>query len=219
MATIYVPSDAPGYVPIDAGRDVGRDPSVGPRDWCAALPELTIPGAVLREPRVEDAASLCALLTAHEVRRYLAPPPMTVEEFERFIQWTHGKRAAGEYACFAIVPDGLDMAVGLVQIQFLPDRAPAEWGFVLGSPFWGRGLFQAAAEAVLDFAFEEMGIEQLGARLATVNGRGNAALRKLGAVREALLPATDGRPFDEYYWTLSPEDRKGRARRQTSTRH
>jgi len=187
-------------------------PRVPPRDWRVSLPALTGPGVILRELRGADARSLFALLTTEEVVRFISPPPISVEGFETFIAWARTKRAAGQYVCFGIVPHGYDTAVGLVQIQ-MPSGGATEWGFALGAPFWSTGLFSASANAVLDFAFGHMGLEQLGARAAVVNDRGNSALRKLGAVREGLLPASfvrNGRLLDQYYWTLTPDDRPRR---------
>ena len=57
-------------------------------------------------------ASLLPLLTTEEVTRFISPPPTTVEGFERFIEWAEREREAGHYACFAVVPDGYDTAVG-----------------------------------------------------------------------------------------------------------
>ncbi|MBI2187791.1 MAG: GNAT family N-acetyltransferase [Acidobacteria bacterium] len=185
--------------------------------WRTALPELVVRGAVLREPRVEDAPSLHALLTSRSVTRFTTPP-VTLDGFEQFIAWSHAKRAAGQYYCFAVVPDGCDRAVGLIQIQVPAGRSP-EWGFVLAPTYWGTGLFAACADAVLDFAFDDLGLPELGARLAATNGRGAAALRKLGAVPDPMPRATDGRPFDESYWTITPRDRARRVPRATSRLH
>src|SRR5438552_3972457 len=62
----------------------------------------------LRELRIDDAPSLIVMLATEEVSRFISPPPSTVDGFERFITWTHRQRAAGQYACFAVVPHGSD---------------------------------------------------------------------------------------------------------------
>jgi RimJ/RimL family protein N-acetyltransferase len=83
----------------------------------------------------------------------------------------------------------------------------------MGSPFWGTGLFLQGAEAVLDFAFHGIGLEELCACAAVENGRGNAALQKVGAVREGIIRGgcvRNGRPMDQYYWTLSADGRPRR---------
>ena len=156
-------------------------------DWQSRLPVLEGRQVVLRELTAADAPALFALLTTEEVARFISPPPNTVEGFEKFIAWTLRQRSAGNYACFAVTLKGYDTALGIFQVRQSPGFNIAEWGFALGSPFWGTGVFQDAAELVLTFAFETLGIHRLEARAAVLNGRGNGALMKLGCVQEALL--------------------------------
>lgn len=181
-------------------------------DWRRALPVLTAAGITLRELRPSDAPSLLAMLATEEVARFISPPPTTVEGFERFIAWTHHERAAGNYICFGVVPDGLDTAVGIFQVRQLePGFATAEWGFALGSAYWGSGMFVDAAELVLDFAFETVGVHRLEARAAVQNGRGNGALRKLGALQEGILRRSflrNGEYLDQVLWAILDCDRQ-----------
>jgi RimJ/RimL family protein N-acetyltransferase len=157
-------------------------------DWRQALPVLSGGRVTLRELRLSDATSLCELLTTEEVSRFISPPPTTTEGFERFIQWTQRERAAGRYVCFAVVPDGFESAIGIFQIRQLdPTFATAEWGFALGSAFWGTGLFREGAHLAVEFAFETVGVHRLEARAAVQNGRGHGALAKVGAVKEGVL--------------------------------
>jgi len=176
-------------------------------EWQAFVPLLMNRTTRLRELQLSDAPWLLSLLSTEEVSRFISPPPTTVEGFESFVRWSHKKRAAGSYVCFGIVPAGYDHAVGIFQIQCKPGELP-EWGFAMGSAFWGTGLFVEGAEAVLDFAFGGMGLQMVGARAATENLRGNAALQKLGAVRQGVIPnglVLANRTYDQYYWTLSAD--------------
>src|SRR5512144_2246178 len=179
-------------------------------DWRRALPALSSGRVTLRELRRTDAASLVAMLATEEVGRYISPPPSTVEGFERFIEWTHRQRTAGTYACFAVVPEGMDSAIGIFQVRQLdPSFATAEWGFALGSPFWGTGIFKEAATLVVEFAFDTLGVHRLEARAAAQNGRGNGALMKLGAVREGVLRRSflrNGVYLDQILWAIVRED-------------
>jgi len=179
-------------------------------DWKTGLPVLTGAGFTLRELQLEDAASLLAMLTTEEVSRFISPPPTTVEGFERFILWAQRERQAGNYACFAVVPAGMTTAVGIFQIRSLePGCATAEWGFALGSAFWGTGLFLDGARQVLDFAFDTLGARRLEARAAVANGRGNGALRKVGAVQEGVLRRSflrHGQYHDQVLWSILADD-------------
>ena len=111
--------------------------------WREQLPVLRGAEVELRELRRSDAASLFAMITSDGVARFISPPPTTVEGFEAFIAWTHRQRAAGAYTCFAVTLKGYDTAIGLFQVRELePGFATAEWGFAIGSAFWGTGVFK-----------------------------------------------------------------------------
>jgi len=109
----------PHLDPVATTVPLHRNPAVTPTDWRTGLPTLTGSLVELRELRTTDAPSLFATLGTEEVARFISPPPSSVEGFERFIQWTHRQREAGQYVCFAIVPRGGDRAVGLFQIRAL----------------------------------------------------------------------------------------------------
>jgi [ribosomal protein S5]-alanine N-acetyltransferase len=179
-------------------------------DWRRVLPVLSSGVVSLRELRASDAAGLLGLLTQDEVARFISPPPTTVEGFERFIAWAQRERGAGRYICFAVVPEGMDTAIGIFQVRQLePSFATAEWGFALGRDFWGTGIFASAAGLAIDFAFETVGVHRLEARAAIANGRGNGALAKIGAVREATLRRSflrNGQYFDQALWSLVREE-------------
>ena len=192
---IAAPADAPGAVHSD---------------WRETLPLLAADGVTLRALRIADAATLHAMLTTEEVARFISPPPETVEGFERFIAWTHRQQAEGRYVCFGIVPAGRTDAVGIIQIRAL-DQAfdVAEWGFAIGSEFWGTGVFQSSARAALHFAFAELPVRRVEARAVTENGRGNGALKKIGASCEAILRQSfrrDGTRMDQVLWSIMRND-------------
>ena len=178
--------------------------------WRAGLPVMAGSNFTLRELRIDDAASLMAMLTTEEVSRFISPPPTTVEGFERFIQWALHERRHGNYACFAIVPEGMHTAIGIFQVRSLePGFGSAEWGFAMGSPFWGSGIFVEGARLVLDFVFDVVGAERVEARAAVANGRGNGALRKIGAVQEGLLRRSflrNGQTYDQVLWGILADD-------------
>lgn len=185
-------------------------------DWRSELPTLVGPNLTLRELKLSDAPALMATLNVEEVARFVSTPPRSVAGFERFIQWTLRARAQGRYACFAVVPTGMSSPIGIFQVRQLEASfSTAEWGFALGSAYWGRGYFVEAARLVLDFAFDTIGVERMEARAATPNGRGNGALRKLGAVWEGVLRRSfnkDGGRMDQMLWSiLSDEWRQAKA--------
>jgi RimJ/RimL family protein N-acetyltransferase len=157
-----------------------------------------------------DGSALFALLSTEEVSRFGTLPPASVEAFERFITWATEQRAEGRLVCLSVVPQGCDVPVGLFQIRSVEAAfRTAEWGFALGSDYWGTGLFMDAARLVLDFTFDTLGAHRLEARAALTNGRGNGALRKLGAVQEGVLRRAhlrDGLYVDQALWSILDDD-------------
>jgi RimJ/RimL family protein N-acetyltransferase len=191
-------------------RMAAEAPQVVTTDWRRAVPVLTGRCVSLRELRVSDAPTLFSMLTTREVARFISPPPTTIEGFEAFIEWTHRERAAGRYICFAVVPEGMDSAIGIFQLRQLePTFSTAEWGFAIGAPYWGTGVFMDAGRLVVEFAFESVGVHRLEARAAVVNGRGNGALAKIGAVKEAVLRQSflrHGEYLDQALWSIVKDD-------------
>jgi [ribosomal protein S5]-alanine N-acetyltransferase len=188
-------------------------------DWRRKLPVLNGEHITLRELRASDAPSLFSLLTTQEVARFISPPPSTVEGFEKFIAWTLRQRTAGTYACFAVTLKGFDTAIGIFQVRETePGFGTAEWGFAIGSPYWGTGVFEEGAQLVLEFAFDMLNVHRLEARAAVRNGRGTGALLKLGAVPEGVLRKSflrNGEYLDQVLYAIVEDD--WRASRDTSS--
>jgi RimJ/RimL family protein N-acetyltransferase len=179
-------------------------------DWQRGLPVLNGAVVTLRELRTSDAKSLFAMLTPEEVSRFISPPPSTVEGFKGFIAWTLRQRTAGTYACFAVTLKGSDTAVGIFQVRETERGfGTADWGFAIGAAFWGTGAFLDGAKLVLKFAFETLGVHRLEARVAVLNGRGNGALLKTGAVKEATLRKSFvryGQYLDQVLYAIIKDD-------------
>jgi len=178
-------------------------------EWRDGLPTLNGSMITLRELRLNDAASLLASLGSAEVTRLISPPPPTVEGFEKFIAWTCRQRREGKSIAYGVCLKGCDTVVGLFQVRSIsPGFDVAEWGFALGSEFWGTGIFMDAARLVLGFAFDAIGVHRMEAKAAVKNGRGNGALQKLGMVQEAVLRRSflrNGVYLDQACWALTSD--------------
>ena len=182
-------------------------PAATPRiDWHGGLPVLSGAMMTLRELRAGDGKDLLSALGTAEVTRLISPPPPSVDGFEKFIAWTNRQREAGKSLAYGVTLKGSDTVIGLFQVRSLTSGFDvAEWGFALGSDYWGTGIFTDAAQIVLDFAFDVLGVRRLEAKAAVKNGRGNGALQKLGAVQEAVLRRSflrNGVYMDQACWTI-----------------
>ena len=157
-------------------------------------------GAAGADGNVGDAAGAAALgrtftprdaLDRRGVALHLATPT-TVEGFERFIAWTHRERTGRHLSASRSCRTGWTRRSGSSRHGSWSRASRRPRGFAIGSAFWGSGAFLDGAKMVVDFAFDVVGAHRLEARAAVANGRGNGALRKIGAVQEGVpqvLPA------------------------------
>jgi [ribosomal protein S5]-alanine N-acetyltransferase len=179
-------------------------------DWRQALPVLAGAKVTLRELRLSDAPTLLAMLATgggRAVHLAAADDGRRVRAVHR-VDAPRARRR--KLLCFGVVPHGMDTAIGMFQVrQHEPGFATAEWGFAIGSAFWGTGVFMDGARLTVDFAFDVIGVHRLEARAAVANGRGNGALRKVGALQEGVLRKSflrNGEYLDQALWTILDED-------------
>jgi [ribosomal protein S5]-alanine N-acetyltransferase len=210
QALAHAPAMTRARLLPDTARNAGAAAPPRSLDWRDRLPVMRSGKVMLRELQPADAQTLWAFVNSAEVTQFLSPPPATVDGFEQFITWTHRQRAVGVQAAAAVVVDGFDAPVGLFQLRQLePGFGTAEWGFAIGSAFWGTGVFRTGAELMMHLAFDILGVHRLEARACVVNGRGNAALAKIGAVKEGVLRRSflrNGEYLDQMLWSVLEED-------------
>lgn len=196
----------------------GLPPELLSRNWRNLPPVLKGLGVTLREVETGDASALLALLSHDEIAQVIAPPPRSVAELQSQVEGARLERLDGRGICFAVLPERRQESVGLFRLRELERGfGSAEWEFVIAPEFWGGGLFFTAAPLVVDFAFDVLGVHRLEARAAVHNGRGNGALRKIGAVQEGVLRRSLQQEqgwVDQSLWTLIAEDWRQRMGRR-----
>jgi RimJ/RimL family protein N-acetyltransferase len=100
-------------------------------------------------------------------------------------------RARGVGAVFAVVEREGGALVGSIGLTIESDDARAELGYWLGKPYWGRGYATEAAEALLRYAFEELGLNRVFAMYFSRNPASGRVMQKLGMTYEGRLRAHD----------------------------
>jgi ribosomal-protein-serine acetyltransferase len=76
-------------------------------------------------------------------------------------------------------------SVGLVKLDW--SSKYAEIGYWIAKDFEGRGLITRSCRALIDYAFEQLGINRVEIRCATENARSRAIPEKLGFQLEGVL--------------------------------
>jgi RimJ/RimL family protein N-acetyltransferase len=77
--------------------------------------------------------------------------------------------------------------LGAVGLRFEQAYAWAELGYWIGVRYWNKGYCTEAAQAVIDYAFAERGLNRVHARHFASNPASGRVMAKLGMTREGLL--------------------------------
>jgi len=81
---------------------------------------------------------------------------------------------------------------GVLELRLSPPRA--DFGYIFGEPFWGRGLASEAASAVVAWAMAQPAIFRVWATCHPDNAASAAVLRKVGLSYETRLANWESRP-------------------------
>jgi [ribosomal protein S5]-alanine N-acetyltransferase len=152
------------------------------------LPELDTPRTTLRALAVDDAAALFEIYSDPEAMRYWSSPPHADEGRTREMIGA-AQRGFEERTTlqWGIERKGDARLLGTVTLMTEPEQPRAELGFILGRDHWGRGYAGEAQRAVIDFAFEVLGLRRLEAETDPRNEASVRSLERLGFRHEGLL--------------------------------
>ena len=118
----------------------------------------------------EDFSWLFALYADAEVMRYIGRGVRTEEESRRNLDWlvAHGERLPFGYWVLRERATGARLGGAVLMIR--REGAPAELGFMLARPAWGRGLATQVARALVAHAFADLTLPELQAFTDVGNG-------------------------------------------------
>lgn len=157
------------------------------------FPELVTPRLTLREITADDADWYLEHFSRPEIVRgqgYPAPADRdaALAELHRYVLDLFAARAGVRWG---IALRGERRLIGSAGFyKWVDEPVPAaEVGYDLDPAWWGKGLMSEALEAMLELAFERMGLERVDAYVLADNDRSLRLLDRLGFEREALLTA------------------------------
>lgn len=162
----------------------------GAPDWPDGRPRKTLLTArlTLRPFELEDAARAVEIQSNWNVTRMLrmAPWPSTLPLMRDWLATHAAEWRAGTGYRFAIVHRG--RLIGCADVDEI-GGGQGVIGYWLDEAAWGRGFASEAARAVIDFAFDQLGLERLRSGHAADNPASGHVLQKLGFRRCGELRA------------------------------
>lgn len=101
-------------------------------------------------------------------------------------------------------------SIGLEHDKYRPHANSKELGYSLAEEHWHQGIMTEAAKEVIRFAFEELGLDQIGICTGTANLRSQGVIKKCGFKYEGTIRRTykiyDGTLRDSMVYSLLEEE-------------
>lgn len=124
-----------------------------------------------------------------EVTKFLSwPAYQSVDTANAVLaEWTRRYQKPDFYQ-WAIVLKELDQPIGSISVVNSDPRVDmVEIGYCIGKTWWGRGIMPEALSAVMDYLFDEVGMQRIEAGHDPNNPASGAVLRKCGMHYEGTL--------------------------------
>ena len=152
-------------------------------------PTLRTERLILRPFSIDDASRVQQLAGANEVYATTLNIPHPYEDgiAEKWIA-THTSQFfsdKGVTLAVTLAADGL--LIGAIALGTLPQHRRAELGYWLGVPYWNNGYCTEAANAVIRYGFEELGLHKITSRYITGNRASEKVMMKAGMKKEGEL--------------------------------
>ncbi len=148
----------------------------------APIPVLETERLRLRPFTFDDEAAVFALASDPEIACFVRfEAHRTPAETRAFLELAQRHYHRSDPFSWAIVRREDGRLIGSCGfVSQAGERGSAEIGYWLGKPYWGNGYAVEAAQALVRFGFEQMGLERVEAKCFLENQAGQRVIEKLG---------------------------------------
>jgi RimJ/RimL family protein N-acetyltransferase len=115
------------------------------------------------------------------------PHPYEDGMAEEWIGTHQEKFEKGELVNFAVVLRGDNQLVGAMGLVINKRHECAELGYWVGKPYWNKGYCTEAAQAVLEYGFNELNLNRIFAHHVKRNQASGRVMQKIGMMHEGCL--------------------------------
>jgi ribosomal-protein-alanine N-acetyltransferase len=152
---------------------------------------------ILRRLLPDDLDSLFALYRDPDIRRYFPEGTLSYEETKEELEWfLNGHPEHPELGLWATIHKESGRFIG--RCGLLPwtiDGRPAvEVAYLIDKAYWGQGLGTEAAQAILDYGFQQLGLSRLICLIDPANQASIKVATKIGMTFEKEAEDEQG-PF------------------------
>lgn len=150
---------------------------------------------VLRRLIMDDLDALFALYKDPEIRRYFPEGTLTYKETKEELEWfLNGHPKHPELGLWATIHKETGQFIG--RCGLLPwtidQREEVEVAYLLDKKYWGQGLATEAAQAILQYGFEQLHLSRLICMMFPENLASANVARKMGMTLEKEMEDETG---------------------------
>ncbi len=151
-----------------------------------SLPNIETDRLILRPFTLADAADVQRLAGDRAIAATTLSTPHPYEDgmAEAWIAGRQEVMERGESIPFAIERKCDGALIGSINLMGIQADHQAEFGYWIGVPYWNQGYCTEAAEAMLDFAFNKLGLVRVHAAHLSRNPSSGSVMQKLGMRHE-----------------------------------
>ncbi|GGI40819.1 GNAT family N-acetyltransferase [Mammaliicoccus stepanovicii] len=139
----------------------------------------------LRPVRLEDVDALFEYASDLENTAHVFPAHPTTDETRKVIARFYMAAPLGKYG---IILKEEDKLIGTIDIRVEEHDKKAELGYAMNQKYSGQGYMTEAGNKILEFAFQEMKLNQIYARHSTINPKSGKVMQRLGMKQIGILP-------------------------------
>ena len=142
---------------------------------------------ILRRLTMDDLDSLATIYRDSEVRKYFPEGTLTHGETKEELEWIidvyYGRYGFGLWATIHRVTGDFIGRCGLIPWT-IEGRSEVEVAYLLAKAYWGQGLGTEAAQAILDYGFDELRLSRLICLVDPANEASIKVAEKIGMTLE-----------------------------------
>lgn len=170
---------------------------------------------ILRPFKTEDAPAMYKNWASdEEVTRFLMWPAHKELAVSEYVlrEWTQNYSKKDYYQWAIVFKEFSDEPIGSISVVKAIDETirTAHIGYCIGKPWWHKGITSEALEAVMDYLFDEVGVNRIESRHDPRNPNSGEVMKKCGMKFEGTLRQSDWNNqgvCDASYYSLLASER------------
>lgn len=153
------------------------------------FPIIETPRLILRRLEKRDSADMYEYSCREETTRYLLwSPHPSIGYTKSYLNMVQKMYRTGGYYDWAVIEKESGKMIGTCGFARLDERhSVGEIGYVLNKAFHHRGYAAEAAEAVIEFGFERLGLNRIEGRYMAENEASRHVMERCGMTFEGVL--------------------------------